>query len=73
MITAENSTGDAITRNISFFRKVNLRFDSDLNSSDDYDGYDGYAGIENQNIPAPKIFQRARIQTYRNGQNIYDR
>ena len=30
MITAENSKGETFTRNISFFRKVNLLFDSDL-------------------------------------------
>ena len=73
MITAENSKGDTITRNISFFRKVTLSFDSNLNSSDDDDGYDGYDGIENQNIPEPRYPQRARTQTYRYGQNIYDR
>ena len=73
MITAENSKGDTITRNISFFRKVTLSFDSNLNSSDDDDDYDGYDGIENQNIPEPRYPQRARTQTYRYGQNIYDR
>ena len=57
-----------------------MPFDSDLNPSDDdddgYDNdddYDGYDGIENQNIPEPRYPQRARIQTYRYGQNIYGR
>ena len=72
MITAENLKGETITRNISFFRKVNLRFDSDLNPSDD-DDYDDYHGLEDQNMPEPRYPQRARIQTHRYGQNIYDR
>ena len=72
MITAENLKGETITRNISFFRKVNLHFDSDLNPSVD-DDYDDYDGIEIQNMPEPRYPQRARIQTHRYGQNIYDR
>eukprot|EP00794_Sanderia_malayensis_P004215 gene4215-4778_t len=76
MITAENSKGHKITRNISFFRKVDFKMDaSDIDSSDGYDD-DHDDDVENRDEPIvmqrryPLRNERRRVARF--GQNIYD-
>ena len=73
MITAQNSKGHKITRNISFFRKVDFTMDET-----DMDSNDGFHDDDNDNSDEPVVIarrypqrnERRRVERY--GQNIYD-